>query len=317
MNNRLSLLVLISIFGISVLLFLSGCYTQVGTTRDTDEEEQYVSESVSDDSVVSEENEKVEYTDNGCYEDVYRPRVGFSYYYPSTYWPSTAFAVAYSDPWFYDYNWWAYDRWHYTSPYSWYYSSWYPYYYPSNYYWNYNYGGSYVYGSRRTDGKMVGSDNNRRLRDNSYEIGGTTRTNFDLPAAGSLKRTPAAVSGANRNTTNNRTATRRDATGAVNSRRENRASERSFDRPSREVRSGRVDDRRRDTRAQQRPVETYKPPVHNTPPREDRAPSPSYTPPPAPRNNPPPPSNDGGRRNDGGGGSRSSSGGGGSRDRRP
>jgi hypothetical protein len=321
MKKILSVFGLMSIFSLVVLVSFSGCYTQVGATRDTDEDNEYVAESPNDDSSFVEESNTTEYTDNGYCDDTYRPRVGFNYYYPSTYWPSTAFTVAYSDPWFYDYNWWAYDHLYYTSPYSWYYSSWYPsYYYPPYYYGNYyNNGGSYVYGSRRNDGKMLGNDNARRLRDNTYEVGGAVRTNFDLPAAGSLKRTPSNVSGANRNTTNVRTMTRRDAANSVNTRRENRATERSFDQPTRAPRQGKSDDRKRDTRTQQRPVETYKPPSpsNNPVPRETRTPTPSYTPPPAPRNNTPPPSNDGGRRNDGGGGSRSSSGGSGSRDRRP
>lgn len=321
MKMKLSVFGLLSFLSMVLLLSFSGCYTQLGTTRDGNDEEEYdtVTQNEEPAAAIDENNE---YTNESCNEDYYRPRVGFSYYYPPAYSPSTLFTIAYSDPWFYDYNWMAYDRWYYTSPYSWYYSSWYsPYYYQPYYYGYYNYnGGSSIYGSKRNDGTMLGNDNARRARDNQYEVGGAARTNFDLPTGAGLNRTTSGVSGANRNTNTTTTSTRRDAATNVGAQRESRTTERSFDQPvraPRQERQVRTDNRRRDTRSQRKPVETYKPqsPTNNTPPRENR--TPSYTPPPAPRNNPPPPSNDGGKRNDNNGGSRSSSSGSGSRDRRP
>jgi hypothetical protein len=320
MKMKLSVFGLLSFLSMVLLLSFSGCYTQLGTTRDGNDEEEYDTVTQNEEPAAIDENN--EYTNESCNEDYYRPRVGFSYYYPPAYSPSTLFTIAYSDPWFYDYNWMAYDRWYYTSPYSWYYSSWYsPYYYQPYYYGYYNYnGGSSVYGSKRNDGTMLGNDNARRARDNQYEVGGAARTNFDLPTGAGLNRTTSGVSGANRNTNTTTTSTRRDAATNVGAQRESRTTERSFDQPvraPRQERQVRTDNRRRDTRSQRKPVETYKPqsPTNNTPPRENR--TPSYTPPPAPRNNPPPPSNDGGKRNDNNGGSRSSSSGSGSRDRRP
>ena len=108
----------------ALLLFvLSGCYTQVATVREEqpqarqdydtlqDHPEGYAAEGDTN----YEENENPPVVNN-YYGNGWHPWAGFNYYYPSYYWPSYAFGVAYNDPWFYD-SYWAYDPWWCGTPY--------------------------------------------------------------------------------------------------------------------------------------------------------------------------------------------------------
>ena len=109
MKTRITRLALIIPFGLFVLLF-SGCYTRLATVEDRrSEPEQYGSRDQGNDSGYYAGNDSGNYYDENSssyYDDSYgaypHNRVGFSYYYPSTYWPSYAFSVAYSNPWAYD-----------------------------------------------------------------------------------------------------------------------------------------------------------------------------------------------------------------------
>ena len=100
MNKRLTMWILFALLGVAALA-LTGCYTQVGVTREDGRDE----EVVADDNGGGAAGES--YDENGyTYDDDewdYRPRTGFSYYYPSYYpstmWPSTMFDYSYSNPW--------------------------------------------------------------------------------------------------------------------------------------------------------------------------------------------------------------------------
>jgi hypothetical protein len=153
MKTRLNVLTIVGFTGL-LALFLSGCYTQVGMTRDERRAEpnQYSYSDVpndtgtytGNDSGNYAEQEPGQYYDNE-YWDSPRSRVGFDYYYPSTYWPSYAFAAAYANPWGYN-SYWAYDPWWCGVPYVAY-----PFYAPGygyryNHYYNHGYGSGYGYG---------------------------------------------------------------------------------------------------------------------------------------------------------------------------
>jgi hypothetical protein len=150
MKNKLAWLTFIG--AISILLIqLNGCYTQLGSTRDEKEDnEEYVAADTTQGYEAEGNEQGSEYTE-GCCNDDYHPHVGFMYYYPMNYWPSTAFGFAYNNLWTYDYygGWydpwysWGYSPWYYGSYYSPYYN---PYYYPFYYpYYDY-YPGGYYYG---------------------------------------------------------------------------------------------------------------------------------------------------------------------------
>ena len=137
------------------LMLLPGCYTQLSTTRDDDREDDraYSSRELNDEDTSGVENQDDAYDNGYRYDNYYdeswhhRGQIGFSYYYP-TYWPSTYFAAAYSDPWYFGLG---CDPYYFGSPYYYYpraayYSPWYSYYNP---YYYYGYGGYYGYGSNR------------------------------------------------------------------------------------------------------------------------------------------------------------------------
>ncbi len=176
------LLLLLAVFGGVILLNLAGCYTQMGTTQDDrDRESEYSQSRRYDDtsSVQGEEPERSDYYSNNDYYDGggYRPRIGFSYYYPSYYWPSTAFSVAYGNPWAYD-CYWGYDPWICGTPYVVYpYYGYYPgaYSYPG-YYSYYGYGSSYrrYHHADRSFGSARGSQGRTP----------STETRFDVPSSG-------------------------------------------------------------------------------------------------------------------------------------
>jgi hypothetical protein len=99
MNKRLTMWIFFALVSVAALAF-SGCYTQVGVTREDGRDEEYAA----DDNAGGGDQDAVENDDNGyTYNDddawAYRPRLGFSYYYPSTLWPSTAFSMSYGNPW--------------------------------------------------------------------------------------------------------------------------------------------------------------------------------------------------------------------------
>ncbi len=96
-------------------LILSGCYTQLKTSRDYDDydrNEYTSSEQESEQERDSEATQDENDSDDQTYSNDYRDNdynwhggIGFSYYYPSSYWPSSAFSVAYNNPWSYDRYW--------------------------------------------------------------------------------------------------------------------------------------------------------------------------------------------------------------------
>ena len=132
---------ILSLFAfVAAVLLLAGtqgCYTQVGSTR---EEQVYVDdqaegEAAADtDQVATEEGDYAAQPPADAGQDwTCQMRMGFDYYYPSTYWPSIGFSFAYNDPWYgWGYPWYSYG---------------YPYYgYPAPYYgYGYGYGYGYPY----------------------------------------------------------------------------------------------------------------------------------------------------------------------------
>jgi len=139
-------------FGMVMLftLVLSGCYTHLETARDgAYYDEKYVEESDTT-AVDSSGSETItdNYYDDYGYGSYTGYRLGFSYYYPSRYWPSYAFSAAYYNPWYHH---------HYGSyPFYGHYSG----YYYNPYYYNYGYTatgygvqrGTRDFGSTRGDG---------------------------------------------------------------------------------------------------------------------------------------------------------------------
>jgi len=103
MKTKLLKLTFTSILGLLVL-FLSGCYTQLGSVKDSSGTEEITSspEQQTDASYTNQTGATEEYYGYDDYTWEYRPRVGFSYYYPSI-WPTDIFAAAYANPWAYDY----------------------------------------------------------------------------------------------------------------------------------------------------------------------------------------------------------------------
>jgi hypothetical protein len=312
MKNILKLLSLLAVIGIFTL-FLSGCYTQLKTTREAySDDNKYTTEEQNEGETYNDENE--EYSESSeCCED-YRPRVGFVYYYPAYYWPSVAFTIAYTDPWFYDYYW-AYDPWYYYSPYRWSYYYWYPPYYYSPYYgYYYSYDWGNVNRSRRYDGAIRGGVT--RGGTDYIEQTSSTPTRFDLPGGSSVGR---GVSNKNtdRSSASVRENSRRVQDQRSNIRNEGKSSVRTTNpnvrgSGSRDV-NRRSDTRNRDTQPKSRPPEIRNsaPPSNSTPRREEHSNTPSYTPP--PRSSSPPPSSSGGSSRSGG----DSRGGGNNGSRRP
>ena len=168
MKTGLNALTILFVAGL-LTFFLSGCYTQLGVTREERRAEpnQYSYSDVpndtgnytGNDSGYYSEREPGQYYDND-YWDSPRYHVGFSYYYPSNYWPSYAFSAAYANPWGYD-SYWAYDPWWCGTPYVPYpvYGAGYAYrYHYSPYHpYSYGYGGSSARNGRRNFGATRGS----------------------------------------------------------------------------------------------------------------------------------------------------------------
>ena len=114
MNTRRTLWMMLAFLSIGALA-LSGCYTEVGVTREGERGYEYANkEGDQNDQAVTEDdanNEQMDRDDSDSYDNSsydnpdwgYRPRVGFSYYYPSYspsgFWPSYAFNAAYANPW--------------------------------------------------------------------------------------------------------------------------------------------------------------------------------------------------------------------------
>ncbi|MBI4811017.1 MAG: hypothetical protein HY800_06180, partial [Ignavibacteriales bacterium] len=222
MKNKLKIFALLSTIG-ALLLFLSGCYTQLETTRGAyDDDEQYTADEQSEETSYIDEDE--EYTESSEYCEDYRPRVGFSYYYPSYYWPSIAFSMAYADPWFYDYYW-ARDPWFYYSPYTWQSYYWYsPYYYYPYYGYYYTYDWSDVNRSRRYDGSIRGDVN---IRGSDYTTPTTSTSRFDLPGGSSVGRTNSGKSNTDRGSAAVRDNSRRVKDSRSNVRSDNKSSVRT------------------------------------------------------------------------------------------
>lgn len=164
MNKKLS--VLIASTGVLMIL-LAGCYTQLSTTRDDDrnDHDSYSSRErdESDSSAVESNdegyNDGSDYRYDNSYNDGWHhhSRIGFSYYYPS-YWPSTYFAAAYADPWYFGLG---CDPFWFSSPYYYpmggYYSPWYGYYQPFPYY-GYHGFASYPYSVYKSRIRTFGAD---------------------------------------------------------------------------------------------------------------------------------------------------------------
>jgi hypothetical protein len=109
-----------------------GCYTQFSAAREEPVYEDDANEAVALSDTGEGAAEEGEYDENQAQpQSDYgqdwscQMRVGMDYYYPSTYWPSVGFTVAYNSPY---YGW---------------YDPWYSYGYP---YYGYGYGGGYGYG---------------------------------------------------------------------------------------------------------------------------------------------------------------------------
>jgi hypothetical protein len=315
MKTRIEILILASVIGL-LMIMLSGCYTQLGSLRNEKEgDEEYMATEQQSDSSYTSENESEGYTYNsGCCDDYYRPHVGFSYYYPSSYWPSVAFGMAYADPWFYDYAW-GYNSWNnYYSPvwnpyYGYYPNSFYSPYY-SGYYGYYNgYPGSSIVNGRRDVGEVraEGRDNNNSGR--AYQLQGMPDMNLSTGAA--LGKAPTSAPPPNRNSSAVKNNSRRSGNNRAYLPRDSRSAARSGNNATRASgrSSGSRNERYRGTQPQYRQNETPNSPpqTYSAPPRENRGSTPSYTPPPAP----PPSSNNGSSRS---GNDRSS---GESRGRRP
>jgi len=300
MKSRIILLALSSIVSILLVLF-SGCYTQLGSLRNEKEgDEEYTTTEQQGDSSYTNENESEDYTYNsGSYDDYYRPHVGFSYYYPSSYWPSVAFGMAYADPWFYDYAW-GYNSWNnYYSPvwnpyYGYYPYSYYSPYYPS-YYNGYYYGypGSSVLNGRRDVGEVRAQGREDNGNGRTYQLQGMPDVNLTTGAA--IGKAPTSAPPPNRNSSTVKNNSRRSGSDRTYVPRDSRSAARSGNATHASGRSSsNRGDRRRDTQPQYRPNEpkNSSPPTYSTPPRENRGSTPSYTPPPAP----PPSSNNGSSR---------------------
>jgi hypothetical protein len=197
MTTRLRFYVLAGVVGVALVL-LSGCYTQLGTVKEdrwSDDQYTYSNQQPQADTSYQGEEQNEEYQNGSeCYDDWYyqHPRVGFSYYYPSAFWPSAAFSLAYADPWFYDYNW-AYDPWYYSPYYAYPYYSYYRPYYYDNPWWSYYssngatvHRGSRDFGNTRTTGGRVPTD----VRNGAVLPAVGDRGTTNLPTGARLGKAP-------------------------------------------------------------------------------------------------------------------------------
>lgn len=186
----------LGIVGIFLLLF-AGCYTQLKTIHDYDNErdnnrEQYRSDDKYEGKTYSERDN--DYDNDNWYP---RYRVGFSYYYPPYYWPSYAFSVAYYDPWFYD-RYWYYDPWWCGTPIIVYPACWYCYpayyYYPYPYYrYRYwyvddgirDYRGGRTFGNTRS---VTGRETSSAVRTGDGGMGTADIRDVQLPTGGRIEQ---------------------------------------------------------------------------------------------------------------------------------
>jgi hypothetical protein len=189
MKTNLKIVLLLASVAIFSIV-LSGCYTQLQSTRGTDypEDEGYATtpaQTYASDTVMTDSGayygEQGQTTINNYYGDDWNTpnyRFGFSYYYPATYWPSAYFGVAYNDPYYYDYY--VHSPAIYCGPFYHHYD---PYYYSSYYpYYGYGYGGAYYYNSGynnggvrrpvRSFGSSRGTTNGNRLDIDRSSTGG-------------------------------------------------------------------------------------------------------------------------------------------------
>ncbi len=211
MKTRLLLAVMLGIIALAVVLF-SGCYTQLSTREDQQDEYSQQPDSSYDSSYAGEYD-----NNNGCcgYDDGwYHSRIGFAYYYPSFLWPS----FAYYDPFWYDPYWWGYGNpyWYYGYGYGYGYGFGYP--YPYSFYGGYyspyyhHYPGYYAYNTYRNFGSTRGFGSGRTptavrtdVPQTSTARGGynlPVGTQYDRPVTGSSGRTstPTGVSRPTRTT---------------------------------------------------------------------------------------------------------------------
>src|SRR5437867_101442 len=144
---------------LGLLFFGTGCYTQLGTTRDEHREE-YSSSTQND---TTGDNYEQSYADNYNDYDNGAPgyRYGFDYYYPTF-----GFGFSAYDPWYWGYSgWYSYDPFLCGTYYPAIYAGWYPYwhrhgifFYPNYRYRTYATAGSRgFYGRTRTIGSTRGS----------------------------------------------------------------------------------------------------------------------------------------------------------------
>jgi hypothetical protein len=259
------------------VFFLSGCYTQFGSTKWDDERDYSSRETVEyEDTVATESGEEC------CGDDYsWRPRhYFFDYYYPSS-WVS----IGIGDPWYwrwrtgyywYDpyYAWydpWAYGAWWYT-----------PYVYAGGYHPGYYHGGTswrYRGGDHRTFGNTRGSGLTRGSAGGDYRggavSGGALPTGMRNAGSGRTAEPPRATTGRQRPTIDQGRTTRgssgsgRGGT-SLGTRRERTQVDqpRAPSRPSRESGSSRGSNRTGEGRS-------YTPPPSSPPPSAPSSPPPS------------------------------------------
>ena len=180
---------------IALSLLLSGCYTQLATTAD-DGEGSYRTPSrgaqTYDQSDTTSSAQQTYYDD---YDQMYgHSRVGFGYYYPSSwYWD-----YGFGDPYFYGYPFYG-GMYFYPSAYGYY-----GYGYPN--YWGYGFGygyGSYPYGYYNGYPFVVyagGGSSSSQTRNSGYRRTGFSRAGGYVGSTGSSVRSLPGASGVNRGT---------------------------------------------------------------------------------------------------------------------
>lgn len=176
-----------------LILVASGCYTQLGSTREDDRGSGAYTASQDDNDSGYAENSDYDRGQSGYYNDDgwnSHARLGFSYYYPSSYWPSYAFTAAYADPWCYD-RYYAYDPWWCGTPIVGYGYGYYPshfyyapyyYYYPPAYYYGHTYASVPVKRGTRDFGDTRGAGGTRGVGETRYDAPATDRGGYNLPS---------------------------------------------------------------------------------------------------------------------------------------
>ncbi len=96
--NNMKTTIVSSILFLGIIALFSGCYTQVGTTPESN---QYQPSTSIDNDLAGAPPDSNGYNDYHDSDDWQHSHVGYSYYYPpsSTYWPSDYYATAYASPW--------------------------------------------------------------------------------------------------------------------------------------------------------------------------------------------------------------------------